>query len=33
MLLHHPGDNDVEVYKIMEEYVRNGKIRSRIYAQ
>lgn len=28
MLLHHPGDNDVEAYKIMEEYVKNGKIRS-----
>lgn len=28
MLLHHPGNNDVEAYKIMEEYVREGKIRS-----
>ena len=28
MLLHHPGDNDVEAYKAMERYVREGKIRS-----
>ena len=28
MLLHHPGDNDVKAYKAMEEYVKNGKIRS-----
>lgn len=28
MLLHHPGKNDVDAYKVMEEYVRNGKIRS-----
>ena len=28
MLLHHPGDGDVEAYKVMEEYVKEGKIRS-----
>ena len=28
MLLHHPGDGDVEAYKVMEEYVKDGKIRS-----
>lgn len=28
LLLHHPGTNDVEVYQVMEEYVRKGKIRS-----
>lgn len=28
MLLHHPGDKDVEAYKVMEEYVKQGKIRS-----
>ncbi len=28
MLLHHPGDNDVEAYKAMEEYVKEGSIRS-----
>ena len=28
MLLHHPGDGDVEVYKAMEKYVEQGKIRS-----
>lgn len=28
MLLHHPGTNDVEVYKVMEKYVQEGKIRS-----
>lgn len=28
MLLHHPGDNDVEAYKVMEKYVKEGKIRS-----
>ena len=27
MLLHHPGDGDVEAYKVMEEYVKEGKIR------
>lgn len=28
MLLHHPGTNDVKAYKAIEEYVRQGKIRS-----
>lgn len=28
MLLHHPGDNDVEAYKEMEKYVKAGKIHS-----
>ena len=28
MLLHHPGDNDVEAYQAMEKYVKEGKIRS-----
>lgn len=28
MLLHHPGDGDVEAYKAMEKYVEQGKIRS-----
>ncbi len=28
MLLHHPGDGDVEAYKVMEQYVADGKIRS-----
>lgn len=28
MLLHHPGDGDVEAYKIMEKYVSEGKIHS-----
>ena len=28
MLLHHPGENDVEAYKVMEDYVRQGKIKS-----
>lgn len=28
MLLHHPGDGDVETYKAMEKYVEQGKIRS-----
>lgn len=28
MLLHHPGDGDVEAYKVMEKYVESGKIRS-----
>ncbi len=28
LLLHHPGDGDVEAYKVMEEYVEKGKIRS-----
>ncbi|WP_066687933.1 aldo/keto reductase [Christensenella intestinihominis] len=28
MLLHHPGDNDVEAYKAMEQAVAHGKIRS-----
>lgn len=28
MLLHHPGSNDVNAYKAMEEYVQQGKIRS-----
>ncbi|MDE6412826.1 MAG: aldo/keto reductase [Eubacterium sp.] len=28
MLLHHPGDNDVEAYHAMEKAVADGKIRS-----
>lgn len=28
LLLHHPGANDVEAYKAMEGYVREGKIHS-----
>lgn len=28
MLLHHPGDGDVQAYKVMEEYAESGKIRS-----
>ena len=28
MLLHHPGNNDVEAYKAMEKYVESGKIHS-----
>ena len=28
MLLHHPGDGDVEAYKAMEKYVESGKIHS-----
>ena len=28
MLLHHPGDGDVAAYKAMEQYVKQGKIRS-----
>ena len=28
MLLHHPGDNDVEAYKAMEQAMEEGKIRS-----
>ena len=28
ILLHHPGENDVNAYLKMEEYVKNGKIRS-----
>lgn len=28
MLLHHPGTNDVKAYKAIEEYVKQGKIRS-----
>ena len=28
MLLHHPGDGDVDAYKAMEKYVEKGKIRS-----
>lgn len=28
MLLHHPGDNDVKTYKVMEKAVKEGKIRS-----
>ncbi len=28
MLLHHPGDNDVEAYKAMEQAVEEGNIRS-----
>ena len=26
MLLHHPGNGDVEAYKTMERYVEEGKI-------
>lgn len=28
MLLHHPDPNDVAAYKVMEEFVKEGKIRS-----
>ncbi len=28
MLLHHPGTNDVNAYRAMEKFVREGKIRS-----
>ncbi len=28
MLLHHPGDNDVNAYKAMEKFAEQGKIRS-----
>lgn len=28
MLLHHPDPNDVKAYKAMEQFVRDGKIRS-----
>lgn len=28
MLLHHPGDGDVDAYKAMEKYVEEGKIKS-----
>ena len=28
MLLHHPGNGDVEAYKTMERYVEEGRIRS-----
>lgn len=28
MLLHHPDDNDVKAYKVMEQFVVEGKIRS-----
>ena len=28
MLLHHPGDNDINAYKEMEKFVKQGKIRS-----
>ena len=28
MLLHHPGEGDVEAYKAMEQAVKDGKIRS-----
>lgn len=28
LLLHHPGSNDVEAYKAMEKYVKDGKIKS-----
>ena len=28
MLLHHPDPNDVEAYKTMEQFVKEGKIRS-----
>lgn len=28
MLLHHPDENDVKAYKVMEKAVRQGKIRS-----
>lgn len=28
LMLHHPSSDDVDVYKVMEKYVRNGDIRS-----
>ncbi len=28
LLLHHPGTNDVEAYHVMEQAVRDGKVRS-----
>lgn len=28
MLLHHPDRNDVKAYKVMEQFVKDGKIRS-----
>lgn len=28
MLLHHPGANDVEAYKMIEKYIESGKIKS-----
>ena len=28
MLVHHPGDGDIEAYQAMEQYVDNGQIRS-----
>ena len=28
MLLHHPGENDVDAYKAMEQAVKDDKIRS-----
>lgn len=28
MLLHHPGDGDVDAYKVMEKYVESGDIHS-----
>ncbi|MCM1190681.1 MAG: aldo/keto reductase [bacterium] len=28
MLLHHPGDGDVEAYQAIEKYIEEGKIRS-----
>ncbi len=28
MLLHHPDWNDVKAYKAMEQFVKEGKIRS-----
>jgi len=28
MLLHHPDPNDLEAYKVMEQFVKEGKIRS-----
>lgn len=28
LLLHHPGTNDMQAYKVMEKYVEQGKIRS-----
>ncbi len=28
LLLHHPGENDVEAYKAMEQAVQEGKVRS-----
>lgn len=28
MLLHHPGENDVQAYQMMETYVQAGKLRS-----